>query len=526
MQLSGLFRNPSSEFQIPKVIVITGPTATGKTALGAQTAKTMDGEVISADSMQIYKHMDVGTAKPTEPERLGVPHHMIDIVMPDEDYSVGRYVAEAARCADDILSRGKLPVIVGGTGLYIDSLISGRCFAAPADAMLRRELELEFDNYGGGAMLRKLSGFDALSAAKLHENDKKRIVRAFEVYQTTGKTISQHDAETQILPPRYNAAKYALTYTDRAELYRRIDARVDKMISLGLVNEVQTLLDMGVSTRCTAMQAIGYKETAAFLRGEMSMDEAIDKIKMESRRYAKRQLTWLRRDPGVKWIIRDGETDLVGAVKMIELILSVAKADGRIRAVSMEGSRANPAVPKDQYQDYDVTYYVTDITPFYNHPEWVEEHFGKPLIMQMPEAMRWPDGGGHFNYQMIFTDGNRIDLTFEPKKYTDNNEPSIILLDKDGGNGFLPSALPPPSDAVYHIKPPSPLFYYSCCNNFWWCLNNVAKGIARDELPYAMNMLNEVVRSELHCMIEWYIGTLYGFNLSVGKDGKYYFKRN
>jgi len=209
--------------------------------------------------------------------------------------------------------------------------------------------------------------------------------------------------------------------------------------------------------------------------------------------------------------------------EMMDLILGVAKADERIRAVRLEGSRANPAIPKDRYQDYDITYYVTDIKPFYNKPEWVEEKFGKPLIMQMPEAMRWPDGGGHFNYQMIFADSNRIDLTFEPKKYVDNGEPSIVLLDKDNGDGFLP-IIPLPSDTVYHIKPPSLLFYYSCCNNFWWCLNNAAKGIARDELPYVMNMLNEVVRPELHDMIGWYIGIQHGFNLSVGKNGKY-FKR-
>ena len=208
---------------------------------------------------------------------------------------------------------------------------------------------------------------------------------------------------------------------------------------------------------------------------------------------------------------------------MMDLILGIAKADERVRAVSMEGSRANPQVPKDQYQDYDITYYVTDIAPFYNNPAWVTGKFGKPLIMQMPEAMRCPDGSGHFNYQMIFTDGNRLDLTFQPKKYTDGGEPSVVLLDKDNGGGFLPH-LPPLSDAIYHIKPPSPLFYYSCCNNFWWCLNNVAKGIARDELSYVMNMLNEVARSELHDMIGWYIGTQHGFNLSVGKSGKY-FKR-
>ena len=209
--------------------------------------------------------------------------------------------------------------------------------------------------------------------------------------------------------------------------------------------------------------------------------------------------------------------------EMMALILGVAQADERIRSVSMEGYRASPAVPKDPYQDYDISFYVRDITPFYNNPAWVEEQFGKPLIMQMPEAMRWPDGGGHFNYMMIYPDGNRLDLTFQPKKFVDNGEPSIALLDKDKGNGFLP-LLPPPSDTVYHIQPPSPLFYYSCCNNFWWCLNNVAKGIARDELPYVMHMLNEVVRPELHCMMEWYIGTLHGFALSTGKNGKYFKK--
>jgi len=208
---------------------------------------------------------------------------------------------------------------------------------------------------------------------------------------------------------------------------------------------------------------------------------------------------------------------------MIEIILEVAKADERIRAVSMEGSRANPNAPKDQYMDYDITYYVADMTPFYNNPAWVIEKFGNPLIMQMPEAMRYPDGGGHFNYQMIYPDGVRLDLTFDYRAYVDDGEPSVTLLDKDAGNGFRPP-LPPPSDTVYHIKPPSPLFYMSCCNNFWWCLNNVAKGIARDELSYVMNMLNEVVRSELHDMIGWYIGVRHGFNLSVGKSGKY-FKR-
>jgi len=209
--------------------------------------------------------------------------------------------------------------------------------------------------------------------------------------------------------------------------------------------------------------------------------------------------------------------------EILGMLLDAAKGDERIRAVLLSGSRANPSVPKDQYQDYDVTFYVTDIKPFYNQSDWVINKFGKPLIMQMPEAMRYPSGDGHFNYMMIYADGSRIDLTFEFRKFVDNGEPNIVLLDKDNGNGFIPP-LPPPSDAIWHIKPPSPLFYSSCCNNFWWCLNNAAKGIARDELSYVMYMLNEVVRPELHDMMNWYIGVTNGFTLSTGKNGKY-FKR-
>lgn len=208
---------------------------------------------------------------------------------------------------------------------------------------------------------------------------------------------------------------------------------------------------------------------------------------------------------------------------ILDLIVGVAKTDERIRAVLLVGSRANPIVPKDIYQDYDITYFVKDIAPFYNNPAWVEKHFGKPLIMQMPETMRYPVGDDRFNYMMIYPDGVRIDLSFEFKNYIDTGEPAVILLDKDNGKGFLPN-LPFPSDRYWHIKPPSPLFFYSCCNNFWWCLNNVARGIARDELPYVMYMLNCVVRSELDDMINYYIGVQYGFNLSTGKNGKYFMK--
>jgi len=301
----------------PEIIVITGPTATGKTALGALLAKTLGGEVVSADSMQVYKYMDIGTAKPAAEDMLGVQHHMIGIVPPWEDYSVALYVADAVSCIDDILSREKKPVIVGGTGLYIDSLLSGRGFSSRGDSELRRDLEREYDFIGGEVMLNKLREFDPHSAAKLHSNDKKRIVRAFEVYRTSGKPISTHDHETKTLPVRYEAVKFALTYSDRAELYARIDRRVDDMLSMGLENEVRSLLDMGVPPGATAMQAIGYKEMVRVVAGELSRSDAVEKIQMESRRYAKRQLTWLRRDPDVKWITWDRTSDIEGAVQRI-----------------------------------------------------------------------------------------------------------------------------------------------------------------------------------------------------------------
>ena len=276
------------------VFVITGPTAVGKSLLGAEFADMIGGEVVSADSMQVYKLMDIGTAKPPVAEMRGVRHHMLDIVPPWEDYSVARYVSDAAHSVDGILMRGKKAVIVGGTGLYIDSLLAGRVFSAKGDASLRRELESEYDAAGGSALLRLLGEFDPQAAARLHPNDKKRIVRAIEVFKTTGRPVSESDNESAALPPRYDAAKFALTVPDRGLLYERIDRRVDAMIGKGFEDEVRGLLDIGVPSAATAMQAIGYKEMAEALYGEYSVDEAILRIKTESRRYAKRQLTWLR----------------------------------------------------------------------------------------------------------------------------------------------------------------------------------------------------------------------------------------
>lgn len=281
----------------PTVVVICGPTATGKTRLSVELARDFGGEIVSADSMQLYRRMDIGTAKASIGERRGIPHHMLDVAEPWEAYSVARYVDEAAKCIDDILSRNKLPFIVGGTNLYIDSLLLGRSFSAASgeDASLRARLEAEYDALGGEEMLRRLSVFDPDRARKLAPADRRRIVRAHEVYALTGKTITQHDLETQSIPPRYNAAVIILDYEDRSRLYERIDARVDEMVSMGLFDEVRSLLSEGLSPDCTAMQAIGYKEPAAAIRGDISTAEAIDLIKRESRRYAKRQLTWLRR---------------------------------------------------------------------------------------------------------------------------------------------------------------------------------------------------------------------------------------
>ncbi len=287
----------------PKILVITGPTATGKTRLSVELAKDFDGEIVSADSMQLYRRMDIGTAKVRPEEMQGVPHHMIDIAEPEESYSVARYVGEAEKCVEDILSRGRLPILVGGTNLYIDSLISGRSFAEnEGDNALRGRLDAEYEKLGGEMMLSRLREFDPERAAKLHPADRRRIIRAIEVYMLSGKTITQHDLETKAVPPRYDAIKLALDFEDRQQLYSRIDLRVDRMIAQGLFAEVEGLLKEGISPDSTAMQAIGYKEPAAYFRGEISYEEAIELIKRESRRYAKRQLTWLRRDDSLFFI--------------------------------------------------------------------------------------------------------------------------------------------------------------------------------------------------------------------------------
>jgi len=304
-----------------KVVVVTGPTAAGKTGLGIALAQELNGEVVSADSMQVYRGMDIGTAKPAVAEMAGVRHHMLDIVDPHEVYSVARYAAEAAACADDILARGRLPIIVGGTGLYIDSLLSGRYFAenclADGDSgSLRGELLARYDREGGEVLWRELGAVDPESAARLHPNDKKRVVRALEVFRLTGETITAHNLATRAVPPRYEALKIALTAADRGDLYRRIDRRVDVMMAEGLFAEVAGLIKGGLSAESTAMQAIGYKEMVQAVSGVISVEEAVERVKQESRRYAKRQLSWLRRDASVRWIYWEKAPDFQEALQV------------------------------------------------------------------------------------------------------------------------------------------------------------------------------------------------------------------
>ena len=274
------------------------------------------GEVVSADSMQIYRRMDIGTAKPTREEMRGVPHHMLDVADPEEDFSVARYVDMAAKCVDDILSRGRLPILAGGTGLYIDSLLSGRTFAPfQPDSPLRGQLEEQLRREGGAAMLARLAQVDPDSAARLHPNDEKRIVRALEVYQSTGKTITQHNLETQAIPPRYDALTLALAFERREDMWSRIDRRVDQMMDQGLVAEVQGLLDSGVPAKCTAMQAIGYKEMAAALLSGGDVRAAAEEIQLRSRQYAKRQLTWFKRNKAARWLLWGREPDFAAALQ-------------------------------------------------------------------------------------------------------------------------------------------------------------------------------------------------------------------
>lgn len=291
-----------------KVLTIAGPTASGKTRLAVELAQRFGGEVVSCDSMQIYRHMDIGTAKPTAEERGGVPHHMLDVADPEENYSAARYVEQASACVDNILARGRLPIIAGGTGLYRDALLAGRAFAA-FSGRYRSELQRRAAQGELPRLYEELRRIDPDRADKLHPADEKRILRALEVWYETGKTITEHDEESRRQPPRYQSVSIGLAFARREDMWERIDRRVEEMMAAGLAEEVRALLDRGVPPTCTAMQAIGYKELAAALNAGRSPEEAAEEIKLRSRQYAKRQLTWFRRDPSIHWFFWENTPD-------------------------------------------------------------------------------------------------------------------------------------------------------------------------------------------------------------------------
>ena len=285
------------------IICIAGPTASGKTALAVELAKSFNGEVVSCDSMQIYKRMDIGTAKPTAEEMDGIPHHMLDVCEPDEDFSVSKYCEMATPIVDDIIARGKTAIIAGGTGLYMDSLIKGNDFAPFPATGHRQRLEEKLNKVGLDAMIAELAAIDPEAVERSQKNPR-RIIRALEVFYETGETITAHNLRTQAIPPRYSPLWLGLDFDPRKLLYDRIDLRVGIMLETGLEKEIRDLLSSGIPATCTAMQAIGYKEFLAAMDGQCSMEEAADQVRQSSRRYAKRQLTWFRRNPNMNWLVR------------------------------------------------------------------------------------------------------------------------------------------------------------------------------------------------------------------------------
>ena len=291
--------------------------------MGVLLAQKYGGEVVSVDSMQIYRGMTIGTAAPTPEEMEGVPHHMIAVADPAEQWSAARYAAEATAVIDGILARGKLPVLVGGTGLWLDAVIRGHGFAGGcAGGEVRAQLQRELEAGGIEPLLAELRRVDPDSAQKLHPADTKRILRALEVWRETGKTISRHNAETKDLPPRYEAVYLGFQFRDREDMRRLIDLRVDKMVDEGLLEEVRGLLSSGIPSTATALQAIGYKEFLGVATGERTEAEAIAEVKLRSRQYAKRQLTWLRRNPDIHWFYWEKERDFARALQFSTEILS------------------------------------------------------------------------------------------------------------------------------------------------------------------------------------------------------------
>lgn len=284
----------------PLVAVVVGPTASGKTSLGIEIAEHFGGEIVSADSMQIYENMDIATAKPTDSELARVKHHLIGFVPAGESFSVAKYKEKAIAAIDEILSKGKLPVVVGGTGLYIDTLIRNTEFFDYEESDIRVKLEARCEKEGIDSLYNELKSVDPIAAQRLHINDTKRIIRALEVYYSTGMTISRQDELSHLNESKYRFCIIGLNATDRQYLYDRINLRVDMMLEDGLIAEADSFFKSDISK--TAAQAIGYKELKPYFDSLVTLDEAVEKLKMETRRYAKRQLTWFRRNKDIHWL--------------------------------------------------------------------------------------------------------------------------------------------------------------------------------------------------------------------------------
>lgn len=303
-----------------KICAIVGPTASGKSSLAIWLARQIDAEIISADSMQIYKGMNIGTAKPTAEEQKLVPHHMIDFLNQDELFSVADYVKMAKEAIEDVVNRGKKPILVGGTGLYVDSLLNGVQFQDQNENLVvRKKLFEELEQFGSEHMLEKLKKFDFEYAQTLHPNNVKRIIRGLEIYSATGMKMSENLKLSKSVPSCFDACRIGLTFDDRENLYKRINDRVDNMIDCGLLEEARSII-VSSSSSHTSMQAIGYKEFIEYFNGTESLDECVSKLKQNTRKYAKRQLTWFRRNKDINWMYCDKLSDTEIKNKVIEIV--------------------------------------------------------------------------------------------------------------------------------------------------------------------------------------------------------------
>lgn len=306
----------------PPVWAVVGATASGKSALGVLLALHYNGEVVSADSMQIYKGLDIATAKPTQEEMQGIPHHLISTLSPEIPCSVADYVEYARAVIADIHARGKLPIVVGGTGLYIDSLLDNIQFPdVPSSEKLRNQLAAEAQEKGAGVLLARLRECDPESAEKLHENNLRRVIRALEVYQLTGTPLSEFAKQSRAVPSPWDVTRFGVGFADRQKLYARIGKRVDQMLEMGLAEEVREEFESG-RRRATAAAAIGYKELLPWLREETPMEECIALLKQETCRYAKRQCTWFRRNEQIEWVYRDDICDNAGIFQKCQKMIA------------------------------------------------------------------------------------------------------------------------------------------------------------------------------------------------------------